>query len=74
MPPKRPSDLHAADPRSARLEVRVRPNELDALTAIAEAEDVPVSVIVRRALGGYLSQLDEDEIVGRRGRRRPEGA
>jgi Ribbon-helix-helix protein, copG family len=65
---RRPSDLRPTS-RSAQLNLRLRPSELEALTKVAEAEDRPVSEIVRRALDEYLSNLDEDEILGKRRRK-----
>lgn len=47
----------AKDGRTERLVVRVTPAGLAALDAVAEAEDVPRSTVVRRALAAYLATM-----------------
>jgi len=44
----------AKDGRTERLVVRVTPAGLAAIDAVAEAQDVPRSTVVRQALAAYL--------------------
>jgi hypothetical protein len=45
---------------SPRLQIRVRPQDLERLRAAAARERVPVSVLVRAALRAYLSRQPKD--------------
>ena len=48
------------EPRTERFEIRLRPSELNALTMLAESEDVPVAHLVRTAIRAYLEAKEQE--------------